>query len=107
MSGEATAWPATCVAPAANGAPRAVHRPVDWRHLARSTCHGRHGEVPVVAAQGPVVAPIPRRARPTRVWHVQWRADVAARDIAAERTPVFQGVFNSLNQFSNAIFSKF
>jgi hypothetical protein len=27
-----------------------MRRPVDWRHLARSTCHGRHGEVPVVAA---------------------------------------------------------
>jgi hypothetical protein len=84
MRGEATAWSATCVAPAANGAPRAVCRPVDWRHLARSTCHGRHG--------GGGVRP---------------RADVVARDVVAERAPVFQGVFNSLNQFSNAIFSKF
>jgi hypothetical protein len=32
---------------------------------------------------------------------------VAARDIAAERAPVFQGDFNSLNQFSNVISSKF
>jgi hypothetical protein len=32
---------------------------------------------------------------------------MAARDVAAERAPAFQGVFNSLNQFSNAIFSKF
>jgi hypothetical protein len=41
--GEAGAWPATCAAPAANGVPRAVRRPVDQRHLARPTCHGRHG----------------------------------------------------------------
>jgi hypothetical protein len=41
--GEVAGWPATCVAPAANGAPRAVRRPVDRRHLARPTCHGRHG----------------------------------------------------------------
>jgi hypothetical protein len=32
---------------------------------------------------------------------------VAARDVAAERAPAFQGIFNSLNQLSNAIFSKF
>jgi hypothetical protein len=37
------AWPVTCAAPAANGAPRAVRRPVDQRHLARPTCHGQHG----------------------------------------------------------------
>jgi hypothetical protein len=37
------AWPATCAAPAANGAPRAVRRPVDQRHLAWPTCHRRHG----------------------------------------------------------------
>jgi hypothetical protein len=37
------AWPATCAAPAANGAPRAVRRPVDKRHLAWPTCHGWHG----------------------------------------------------------------
>jgi hypothetical protein len=42
MRGETTAWPATCVAPAANGAPRAVRRPVYWCHLARSSCHGHH-----------------------------------------------------------------
>jgi hypothetical protein len=30
-----TAWPAMCAAPAANGVPRAVRRPVDWCHLAR------------------------------------------------------------------------
>jgi hypothetical protein len=42
-----------------------------------------------------------------RVRHVRRRADVAARDVAAERTPAFQGDFNSLNQFSNAISSKF
>jgi hypothetical protein len=37
------AWPATYAAPAAIGAPRVVRRPVDQRHLARPTCHGRHG----------------------------------------------------------------
>jgi hypothetical protein len=101
------AWPATCVAPASNGAPRVVRRPVDWRHLARSTYHGRHGEVPAVAAQRPVVALVPRRARPARVRHVRWRADVAARDVAVEHAPAFQGIFNSLIQFSNTIFSEF
>jgi hypothetical protein len=40
--GEVAGWPATCAAPAANGAPRAVRRPVDLRHLARPTCHERH-----------------------------------------------------------------
>jgi hypothetical protein len=45
------AWPATCAAPAANGAPRAVRRPVDQRHLARPTCHERHGCAPTGAAQ--------------------------------------------------------
>jgi hypothetical protein len=98
---------ATCVTPAANGAPRAVRRPVDWRHLARSTCHGRHGVVPAVAAQRPVVAPAPRRARQTWVRHVRRRADVAARNVAAKRAPAFRGIFNLLNQFSNTIFSKF
>jgi hypothetical protein len=48
--GEAGAWPATCAAPAANGAPQAVRRPVDQRHLARPTCHGRHGCAPASAA---------------------------------------------------------
>jgi hypothetical protein len=33
------AWPATCAAPAANGAPWAMRRPVDQRHLARPSCH--------------------------------------------------------------------
>jgi hypothetical protein len=33
--GRSTAWPATCAAPAATGAPRAVRRPVDQRHLAQ------------------------------------------------------------------------
>jgi hypothetical protein len=99
-------WPAMCVAMAANGAPRAVRQPVDWRHLARSTCHGRHGEVPAVAAQRPVVTLAPQRAHPMRVRHVRRRADVAVRDITAERAPAFQGVFNSLNQFSNAILSE-
>jgi hypothetical protein len=32
---------------------------------------------------------------------------MAACDVTAERAPAFQGVFNSLNQFSNAIFSEF
>jgi hypothetical protein len=81
--------------------------PVDWRHLARLTCHGRQGRVPAVAAQRPVVAPAPRCAHPTRVRHVRRCADVAARDIAAKRAPTFQGDVNSLNQFSNAISSKF
>jgi hypothetical protein len=34
-------------------------------------------------------------------------ADVAARDVAAERAPAFPGNFNSLIQFSNTIFSEF
>jgi hypothetical protein len=42
-----------------------------------------------------------------RVRHVRRRADVATRNVAAERAPTFQGVFNSLNQFSNVIFSEF
>jgi hypothetical protein len=41
------------------------------------------------------------------VWHVRRLADVAARDVAAERAPAFQGIFNSLIQFSNTIFSEF
>jgi hypothetical protein len=41
-----------------------------------------------------------------RVRHVRRRADVAVRDITAERAPAFQGVFNSLNQFSNTILSE-
>jgi hypothetical protein len=82
-------------------------RLVDWRHLARSTCHGRHGGVPAVATQRPVVAPAPRRALLVRVRHVRRRADVAARDVTAERAPAFQGDFSSLTQFSNPISSKF
>jgi hypothetical protein len=34
-----------------------------------------------------------------RVWHVQRLADVAARDIAAERALAFQALFNLLIQF--------
>jgi hypothetical protein len=49
--GEVAEWPVTCAALAANGAPRAVRRPVDLCHLARPTCHGRHGCAPVGAAQ--------------------------------------------------------
>jgi hypothetical protein len=44
------AWPAMYAAPAANGSPRAVRRPVDQHHLARPTCHGRHGSAPAGAA---------------------------------------------------------
>jgi hypothetical protein len=33
--GKAGAWPVMCAAPAANGAPRAVRRPADQRHLAQ------------------------------------------------------------------------
>jgi hypothetical protein len=33
--GRPGAWPATCAAPAANGAPQAVRRPADQRHLAQ------------------------------------------------------------------------
>jgi hypothetical protein len=58
-------------------------------------------------SQRPVVTPVPRRARMTRVRHVRWRADVAARDVAVEHAPAFQGIFNSLIQFSNTIFSEF
>jgi hypothetical protein len=49
--GEVAAWPATCAAPAANGAPQAVRRLVDPCHLARPTCHGRLGRAPAGAAQ--------------------------------------------------------
>jgi hypothetical protein len=49
--GEVAGWPATCAATAANGAPRAVRRLVDLRHLAWPTCHGRHGCAPSGAAQ--------------------------------------------------------
>jgi hypothetical protein len=49
--GEVVGWPATCTAPAANGAPRVVRRPVYLRHLARPTCHGRHECAPAGAAQ--------------------------------------------------------
>jgi hypothetical protein len=42
-----------------------------------------------------------------RVRHVRRSADVAARDIAAERAPAFQGDFNLLNRFKNTIFAKF
>jgi hypothetical protein len=90
------AWPATCAAPAAIGTPRAVRRPVDWRHLARSTCHGRHGGAPTVAAQRLMVAPMPLRARSMRVRRVRRLADVAALDVAAERAPAFPANFNSL-----------
>jgi hypothetical protein len=51
MRGEAGAWLAMCAAPTANGAPLAVRRPVDQRHLARPTCHGRHGCALASAAQ--------------------------------------------------------
>jgi hypothetical protein len=81
--------------------------PMDWRHLARPTCHDRHGGVHADAAQRPVVTPAPRRARPTRVRHVRRSTDVAACDVAAERALAFQGDFNLLNRFSNTIFSKF
>jgi hypothetical protein len=33
--GRPRAWPATCAAPVANGAPQAVHRPANQRHLAQ------------------------------------------------------------------------
>jgi hypothetical protein len=66
-----------------------MRRPVDWRHLARPT-YRRHRGAPAVAAQ-----------------RVQRLADVAARDVAAERALTFQGIFNSLIQFSNTIFSEF
>jgi hypothetical protein len=51
MLGEVAGWPTTCAAPAANGVPRAVRRPVDLRHQARPTCHGRHECAPAGAAQ--------------------------------------------------------
>jgi hypothetical protein len=54
-----------------------------------------------------MVAPVPRRARPTQVRRVRRLADVAARDVVAERALAFQGIFNSLMQFSNTIFSEF
>jgi hypothetical protein len=42
-------------------------------------------------AQRPAVTPTPRCARPTWVRRV-WRcADMAARDVAAERAPAFRG----------------
>jgi hypothetical protein len=95
-----------CAALAANGAPRAVRRPVDWRHLERSTCHGCHGEAPAIAAQQLMVAPAPQRARPTRVRRVRRLADVATLDVAAERAPAFSGKNNLLIQISNTFFSE-
>jgi hypothetical protein len=80
---------------------------VDWRHMAPSTCHGRHGGVHVGAAQRPAVTPAPRRARPTRVRRVRRRTDVAARDVAAERAPAFPGQIQFAERFSNAIYFKF
>jgi hypothetical protein len=74
--------------------------PVDWRHLARSTCHERHGGVHADATQRPVVTPAPRRACPTRVRHVRRRFDVAAHDIAL-------GVCSSVReqkQFAESVF---
>jgi hypothetical protein len=101
------AWPATCVTPAANGTPRWCAGPVDWHHLARSTCHERHGRVHTVAAQRPVITPAPRRARLTRVRLVRRCADVAARDVAVERVPAFASKNNLLSRFSKLIFSIF
>jgi hypothetical protein len=48
-----------------------------------------------------MVAPVPRRARPTWVQRVRRLADVAALDVAVERAPAFPANFNSLIQFSN------
>jgi hypothetical protein len=73
----------------------------------RPTFHERHGGARAVAAQRPVVTPAPRRACPTRVWHVQQRADVAARDVAAERVPAFASKNSLLIRFSKLIFPTF
>jgi hypothetical protein len=82
MHGKAMTWPATCVAPAANGVLRVVRRsgglaPPGTAHLPR-----RHGGVHADAAQRPVVTPAPRRAHPTRIQHVRRRSGVAAHDVA-------------------------
>jgi hypothetical protein len=50
---------------------------------------------------------MPRRARPTRVRHEWWRAEVAARDVAAERAPTFASKNSLLIWFSKLIFSTF
>jgi hypothetical protein len=63
------------------------------------------GGVPAGGLAPPGTVHLPRASRGGG--GVRQRADVVARDVVAERAPVFQGVFNSLNQFSNAIFSKF
>jgi hypothetical protein len=81
--------------------------PVDWRHLALSTCHGRHGGVHADAAQRTAVTPVPQRARLTRVRRIRRRADVAARDVEAERAPAFPRQIQFAERFSNAINLKF
>jgi hypothetical protein len=73
----------------------------------RHTCHERHGGARVVATQRPVVTLVPRRARLTRVRHVRRRADVAARDVAAEHAPVFARKNSLLIRFSKLIFFTF
>jgi hypothetical protein len=74
--------------------------PVDWRHLARSTCHERHGGVHADAAQQPLVTPAPRRARPTWVRHIRRRSDMAAHDVALG---VRSGVHEK-KQFAESVF---
>jgi hypothetical protein len=73
---------------------------VDWRHLARSTCHEHHGGVHADIAQQPVVTPAPRHACLTRVRHVRQRSDVVAHDVAL-------GVRSSVReqkQFAESVF---
>jgi hypothetical protein len=105
--GKATAWPAMCVPRRLMARRGWCAGPVDRRHLARPTCHERHGGVHAVAAQWPVVTPAPRRAHPTWVRHVRQSADMATRDITAEHAPTFTSKNNLLSRFSKFIFSTF
>jgi hypothetical protein len=95
------AWPATCAAPAANGAPRAVHRPVDLRHLARPTCHERHGCAPTAQRSDQrSLRHLGVRARRGYGAYGEWPTwpRTTSRRSASR---AFPGVCISLKQFSN------
>jgi hypothetical protein len=79
------AWPATCAAPAANGSPRAVRRPVDQRHLARPLPTDGTSERSPALCSDQRSHPCLARAPPKRVRRVRRVADVAAHDVTPER----------------------
>jgi hypothetical protein len=98
--GRPGASPATCAAPAANGAPRAVRRPADERHLAQLLATDGPSECSPAVAQRPAATPAPRRACPKRVRRVRRVADVAAHDIA----PKCVSAFPVLLAFHSSVF---